>query len=883
MNKRFIEWDLPVEEISKNSAIEKSIRHGHPSTLHIWWARRPLTASRATNFAALVNLPTTTEDKEKLTTLIKKMLPWKTIKSGISSTVLEAQNVLKKQWKNIPPLIIDPFSGGGSIPLEALRLGCNVYSNDLNPVAVFIQKATLEWPHLRPIGKNPNVSSDSHNQRFLLEKVKYWALKIQKDAKEEIGMFYPEDENGWLAAGYIWARTITCSNELCQAEIPLIKHFWLARKKNKKIAYKPFIDNQRKVVQFTIQKEDQIDFNPSKGTVRKGNAHCLICNNITPAKITRNLASEGKMGERLLIVILRHPMIKGKRYRLATNFDLEIFIEASGYLKKKIQQWPWKCSPLPNESIPPAGSLGVNLESYGIKQWKDLFNNRQKLALITFLSLIKKCETEIEEDFKYFQNQKKLVQSIMGYLTLIFGRLADKNATLVVYNVYGEKIEHVFGRTALPIRWDYTELNVFSGGNGDWNAHTKWVIRFLEANLWEKTSSVIITQQSATKLSYPDSYFDAVFTDPPYYDNVPYADLSDFFYVWFKRAVGDLFPNLFRTNLTPKDEEIIANKKRQKNPKEFFEKNLELAFKEMYRILKLEGIVIIVYAHKSIIGWETMLNALFKSGFVVTASWSIQTEMKARLRAKTSSALSSSIYIVCRKSERKYSTDIRDIEIKIEEQIKTRLQYYLDQETFGGDFYIAAIGPALEIFTQYNRIISHSGEILTSNEMLKLIESISTRYIVKKLLHSKTAHKLDRYSQFYLLFRWTFMNKIIPLKSISKLAESCNITIADLKKSNDLVKILNTKLEVQDVTKRTNISNEERYIDIMHKALNFWSKKDFTELYALLNRTNMLNNTLFWQYCQAVAETLKRGNREKLLIEGMLNNMIRMKKRLTLE
>jgi len=857
MNTRLIEWNLPLHEISKHSSSEKSIRHGHPSTLHLWWARRPLSASRATNLAALLELPVIPEARENLLDIIRKILPWDVVKNGHSQVIFEAQKLLHCEWKE-PPKILDPFSGGGSIPLEAYRLGCHTYTNELNPVAVLVQKASLEWPHL-------------FEDNLLAEKVNYWSTQVREKVFHEIGKFYPMEKDGWIPIGFIWARTIPCTNLECHGVIPLIRHFWLAKKKSRKIAYKPIIHNLPKKIEFKIQYDDEIDFDPSKGTINRGNAACLFCGITIPVKKTRTLARDGKMDQRLLIVILRHPNIKGKRYRIAEQNDLHIWEEARSFLSIKAKTWSWDFDPFPSEELPPAGSLGVNLQSYGYNQWKDLFNARQLLSLVSFVDAINSLKPEIMRDCQLYPDYNILYQAILGYLTLILGRLADKNANLVVYNVYGEKIEHVYGRTALPMKWDYAEVNVFSGGNGDWDANTDWVVRFLKANSWSVSSSITITQGSATQLDYPDSFFDAIITDPPYYDNVPYADLSDFFYVWFKRILGDIFPDLFSSYLSPKKEEIIANKSRQDNPKLFFENNLALAFKEMYRTLKPEGIAIIVYAHKSTDGWEAMLHGLLNTGFVITASWPIQTEMKTRLRARYSAALGSSIYLVCRKIPKKGSISLDEIEDQINSRISERLSIYWQHGVMGGgDYLISAIGPAMEIYSQYKSVFLKTKEVYTIKDLLNDIKKRSTRFLTDQLIKGDKKSPLDPYSQFYLMSLWFSQGKVLSHKDAISIAKSVGISLNELWCKGEFLKRDSKNIWLLFSQDRQLISNYDILINIMHRSLQFWAKEQESELISFLIEMQMLNNELFWRYCQTISEILSPKVKEKQLLESLL-------------
>ena len=344
MKKRFIEWDLPLAEISEESTKEKNIRFGHPSTLHIWWARRPLASSRATNFAALIDLPDDRKKRKEIIDLIKRISPWETVKDGNNENIKKAQQMIRNQWTNYPPKILDPFAGGGSIPLEALRLGCETYANDYNPVAVFIEKATLEWPQkfgvmiLHPEQKS-GIDGNVQKVNILTYMIEKWSKIILNQVKEEIEEFYPKESDGSIPLGYIWARTVPCQNPTCGAEIPLIKQFWLAKKKNKNIAYKPVIDIHTKSIKFKILENEAIDFDPKEGTSSRGDACCPVCKQITEVEKIRILAQNGKMSEKLVIVVRYTPRSTEKKYRIATEEDIQIFNECKKYLTEKIENW----------------------------------------------------------------------------------------------------------------------------------------------------------------------------------------------------------------------------------------------------------------------------------------------------------------------------------------------------------------------------------------------------------------------------------------------------------------------------------------------------------------------------------------------------------------
>jgi len=485
-DKRFIEVSFPVKEISEISAKEKNIRHGHISTLHIWWARRPLASSRATNYAALISASKSPEEWDKTRQFIIELAKWE---NSLNPRIIEkARKDILSLNGGKAPKILDPFAGGGSIPLEALRLGCEVHAIEYNPVAVLILKCTLEYSQkygkLKEIdAKNKLGFEEKKKVNPLLEDVRKWGNWVLKEAKKEIGRFYPKDEDGSIPVGYIWARTIPCQNPACGAEIPLMRQFWLARKNNKKVALYPYVEEKEvkfKIVGDGYEKMPD-GFDPSKGTVSRAIATCPVCGYTVDDKTTRKLFQEGKAGERMVAVVLHKPGTTGKRYRLATEKDLEVFKEAEKYLEKKRKKLmdEWGIDPVPDEPTPEGKGKGAerafSVRNYGLNTYGDLFNSRQKLALITFTEKVRlSYKKMIEEGYN-----EEYAKAVVSYLALTLNRLADKNANLVVYNVVGEKIEHVFGRQALPMTWDYVELNVFSGGNGDWKSHHDWILNVL--------------------------------------------------------------------------------------------------------------------------------------------------------------------------------------------------------------------------------------------------------------------------------------------------------------------------------------------------------------------------------------------------------------------
>jgi adenine-specific DNA methylase len=384
----------------------------------------------------------------------------------------------------------------------------------------------------------------------------------------------------------------------------------------------------------------------------------------------------------------------------------------------------------------------------------------------------------------------------------------------------------------------------------------------------------IVSQSSATSLSYPDNYFDAVFTDPPYYDNVPYSYLSDFFYVWLKRTIGDLYPDLFSTPLTPKSKEIVAytNERSWEEAKEYFEENLKKSFQEIYRVLKPDGIATIVYTHKSTSGWETLINSLLDSGLVVNASWPIDTEMKARLRAKESAALASSIYFVARKMKREEIGWFNEVKEEIKKRIYQKLERLWQEGISGADFFIAGIGSAIEIFGKYEKVMDYEGNIIRANKLLEFVREIVTDYAVRQILHNGIAGELSPLTRFYLLWRWTYQEAKVHFDDARKLAQSTGIDLARewnkgfIIKDKEFIRVLGP--QERDLAE---LEDSKELIDVLHNVLLLWKEGRRDDMKKVLSDSGFGNKDAFYRVAQAISETLPNDSKEKKLPDGFLS------------
>ncbi|MCL0092367.1 DUF1156 domain-containing protein [Dehalococcoidia bacterium] len=878
--KALIEWGLPLKEISAESVREKNIRHGHISTLHIWWARRPLASSRASIYAALTPAPTDEEERLKKWQFITQLCKWE---NSLNHHVIDkARAEILKACGGKPPKVLDCFAGGGSIPLEALRLGCETHALELNPVAVLILKATLEYPQkFGRAKKMREKAGDLEIEREinpLLEDVKKWGNWVLEEARKEIGRFYPQEPDGSIPVGYIWARTIKCQNPSCGAEIPLMRQFWLAKKDNKQVALKPVINEQGKRVDFKVVQGREIDFDPSEGTTSRATVLCPVCGAGIDGKTVRREAQQGRMGQRMVGIVLHHPQRQGKTYRIATEEDLEVFQEAQAYLEKKRHELfdKWGLDPVPDEAIGPNSVKPRTMWLYGMREWGDLFNPRQKLALITFVDNVRETHQRMQGE----GYEDEYATAVATYLALGVDRLADFGSSLCLLNPTGGRgVVHTFGRQAFPMVWDYTESNPFLIEGAGWptacEKNEKWIRHTSQAS----STPAIVAQSSATSLPYGDNYFDAIITDPPYYDNVNYAELSDFFYVWLRRIVGDLNPDLFATPLAPKGEEIVQNPVRHGNDekaKQFFENMITRAFREIYRVLKPEGIACIVFAHTSTEAWETIINALLKSGLYLTGSYPIHTEMEARVKAKETASLASSIYMVCRKKTREETAYFNEIKGEMEKRVKEKLTQFWNEGISGADFFVSAIGPAVEVFGKYSKVEKLSGEVVSTPELLEYVRQVVSEFALERILKSPDLGGVDAETRFYLLWRWTYNNAKVHFDDARKLALASGTDVTELwdragfvKKEKEFVRVLNPQDRARDET----FVKKDKFttiVDALHKAVLYWEKGQKGKLAEFLGESGYGRKEAFWQVAQAISEVLPQGDKEKQLLQGFL-------------
>ena len=844
-DKRIIEIEFPVDEVRGSGAREIA-------GLHKWFARRPLGPSRGTAYAALSNPLQNGESRDLYRQeFIAELCKWENAMKPL--WIDEARRDILAAHDGQPPKVLDPFGGGGSIPLEAQRLGCETHSCDLNPVAVLIQKCTLEYP--QRYGKR------------LFDDVKKWGEQIIAQVTEELEQFFPKEPDGSHRYATIWARTLPCQNLSCNTVIPLVRTYWLANNRKNKVALFP--TNEDGQISFRIvgngYEPIPEGFDPAKGTVVRTNVTCPVCKNTIPARDTRRLFHEEVVKERILAVVTQHPNVAGKRYRLSTDADMEVFASAQILLSEKRQSLheKWGMDPVPDEETP-VGTRGtlVGVRLYNLNTYGDLFNPQQQLSLITFTEKIRDAYTDMLTqgyDLDY-------ARAVTTYLGIWLNRMAENLSNLCRWDD-SQLVRGCFGMQALFIVWDYGDANPLLIATN--NLQT--ILRPLKHLSEMRADPVVVQQASATSLPYPDNHFDAVLTDPPYYNNIGYSYLSEFFYVWLKRSVQELHPELFQTDMTPKKDEIVAYPHLDGWVKatEHFEKGLSRAFAEVHRVLKPNGITVIVYAHKSKEGWETLINALLDSGLVITAAWPIETEQKGNKFGGTRKALlATSIYMVARKTEREAFGLYKEVRQELEEHLKARYAELWESGLSGANLFIATIGSALEIFGKYEEVIDDNDNTIRADQMLQDIRQIVATCAMEQVIPNATA-----LTRFYLYWRQAHGEKRATFDSANNLASiSAGLNLTEEFGRGGAVQREGTFVRVLGPHERefTDIPTSDELVDILHHALWFWRKGKHEAMIQHLARGQVGLNEPIYTLAQAVSLALPLESQERRWLDGWL-------------
>lgn len=858
--RRLIEEELPLQAVDAASAKEKSYTpRGHLSTLHLWWARRPIALSRAIVFASLVPNPSDEAERRFLLDLIAVTAPFE--KSSAAAKRLPL--ALAAAWPDRPPKVLDCFAGGGTIPLEALRMGCDTYAMDLNPVAHIVELAALDYPQRFGQSRSelglPNLVTDLRD----------WAEIVGRRAELALAAYFPRAEHGRPAI-FLWCRTMVCSNAACGRTIPLVRSRKLASG-SRRTCRIDFHIRDRDVV---LEVADGIPTDGSDwsiGTVRASSVTCPACGTTTPAGEVRRYARQIGFGQRLFVVMEITP--GGRRYRSPTQAELESAASASAALDD-LEDLVDGTSAIPDEMMVKSQYRRYANLVYGIHTWRGLFNDRQLLVLATLAAEVRRAHSEMVAGGEDPERAK----AIATYLAFVVDKIADYDLSFCSWNNKNEQIRNTFPQQSIRMAWDYTEVDPFANASGSWASMVEWTARALAHLCDVPPGRITVRRGNAQKLEYDDDYFDAVIVDPPYYDAFQYGDLSDFFYVWMKRTIGHLYPDLFQTPLTPKQAEVIENRADKKSREyishEEFEARLQNALTEIARVVRPDGIVSIVFAHTDIEAWERLLRALRSAELIVTTSWPMRSERASRPTAQISAVLSSSVVLVCRRSSAASEGFYDDVVRELDARIAERLSTFDEMQLVGADYFVSAVGPAFEVFAKYSRVIRLSGDEVDIPELMVLARQVVARRAMGKLLGDESVSALDPVSLMYLTWRWAYDGESIAADEAYKLQRALDVDLSTLLGHHGLAEKVGSDFALRGPEERKGlkIGPSPLMIDVLHVACSLWDAGRRRELEQLLGDTGMGSSTAFWSLARALGEVLPEGNRERTMLLGLTGN-----------
>lgn len=982
--KKLIEVAMPIKEISAESIRDGRIQHGHLSSLHKWWARRPLPVCRAVVFASLVpdpldeNCPKQFKDALQIilyeqdgvdsyrpyddipyTSSVDKMennlrnrllmfigkfsnnyikeakgpkkidskdqlsynslIKWESknndviirkaqkliwvahnAQSGKSAITLiaefesnykaitDAEDSLygivdrHKNSKEVEdnkailhdaieafldrmPKVFDPFAGGGAIPLEAARLGCRSFGNDINPVAHIIQKCSLEFP--QKFGKPITYSKDefiklygaeSWNSQPLENKkirngeafavsvenrlsfdVEYYIKKVLDQGKDEIGHLFPSDEKGTKPIAYYWARTAACSNPSCRAEVPLLRQFYVCNKTDKKVFLSPIIQSNK--IEFDIKE----GISTVEGWVSRGNLKCPCCGNVTDVKLVKQQSIENRLGQKLLCVIYDGP--KGRSYRRPTHAETQA-----------VTNIPFNID-APTESMQ-RNSAGGDTFGWGVTKWAQLFSPRQLYSVQILVSKINQLKTEI------LSGDDEYTKSIITYLGIWLDRMAARMTQFGLIDTGRETIVDLFGRQAIPMVFDYPELYPFGIDQ------TSWIVRFIESESHNPINSICNNASSGEKEQFPAKYISVVVTDPPYYDAIAYADLSDFFYVWLKRVLADVYPLNFATPQTPKSDECTALKHHHNDSKEEAKQHFERKLLEIFDAIEHQtsDIVSIMFAHQSTEAWTTLCNSILGAGMNITGSWANDTEMTGAL--KTNKAfLSSSVTVACKPAQRKGVGQYKEVRKAIELTVEKEVRDLYGLGFRGADLLTACFGQAVSEFGKYEKVEKADGNQVIVAELLEMARESAFNALLK-------GFDGDDFTKFYIgwLQLYGFVESDFDdAAKFSRVGLSINVS----RLFTELILVKNGNKQTlasfeQRLEARPNLGERKSdlLIDQVHRAMALFEGTNRAALLHHIGEVAESPESNFWRVVTSLSEVLPNGSEDYKQAIGLLTN-----------
>lgn len=761
-----------------------------------------------------------------------------------------------EKFQNRMPSVFDPFAGGGAIPLEAARLGCRSFGNDINPVAHIIEKGSVEFPQKygKPItytheefmalygkegiklytenfGGMPTGNVEIPNR--LSFDVEYYAKKLLAMTEAEVGHLYPADEKGNKPIAYYWARTATCSNPSCKAEVPLLKQFYLANTKSKKVYLNPIIHGTD--IQFEI-KEGSYDEKVLPGWNKTGNLICPCCGSITTSKQVKEQANKIGLKERFIAIISEGS--NGKQYTIPS---IQLEQPHITLLNQSI----------PTENMTKQTDL-ISSRGWNINQWYQMFSNRQLNMLLTINKQLLNLKATL--------NQSNYTNILFTYLSIWFDRIAVANTSLGRWHISGEKLEHPFSRQAIAMVFDYPESNPFCNSSGSALNQLEWITRYIESESNSPFAALFANASSGEKGQFAAKTLTAVVTDPPYYDAIAYADISDFFYVWMKRTLGDIYPINFATPQTPKAEECTALKHHHHNSEAEAKKHFENKLTTIFDAIEYQtsDIVSIMFAHQSTEAWTTLCNSILGARMNITGSWPMDTEMANRSLGLAGAALESSVTVSCRPSERNGFESFKRVKRAIETKVTEEVNALYELGFRGADLLTACFGQAVSEFGKYETVEKADGSEVTVGELLELARTAAFNALL-------SGFDGDEYTRFYI--GWLQMNGMgdTDFDDAAKFARvGMSVNISDIFAHNLLIRTGNKQhlatYAERTVNEKLGMSASDPLIDQVHRAMANWRDGDRGKILHHIHIVGKEANNPFWRVLASLKELLPEGD-----------------------
>jgi len=818
--------------------------------------------SRAVVFSCLVPAPRDEDERKELMRVLAEAMPFERTLQSRALDQLQAR--LQEAWPDGPPKVLDCFAGRGIIPLEAMRIGCDVTAVDLNPVAHLIERSILEFP------QRWNDSLPDGRHRLIVD-FRKWADRMREIAEGELAQHFPMEGRDRPAV-YFWARTMPCSEPTCHRVIPLIKSRKLASSAKRTVRLD--FDVQPGRIDVSVHEGKPSDGSDwGTGTIRGSAVTCPACGTTQSPTEVRKYAKSVGFGCTLFAVMTTCNGGKVREYRTpspkekAAGENIALELDA-------LPDCPDGTTALPDEAINKAQFRILRSLVYGIDTWRGLFTDRQLLVLGTLASAVR----QVHQEMTAAGEEPERARALATYLAFIVDKIADRDSSFSSWDNGYEKVRNTFPQQAIRMAWDFTEVNPFSDASGSFDGAVRWIELVLQHLCAISGGIATVIRGNAQALDFPDEHFDAVVTDPPYYDSFQYGDLSDFFYVWLKRSVGHLYPDLFVTPLTPKQAEVVETRADKKSAEyvshEEFENRLGAAIGELARVVKKDGIVAVVFAHTDVEAWERLLRALKGAGLVVTTSWPMRSEMTNRPTAHISAVLSSSVVLVCRKESSAGVGYYDDVVAELEQRIEERLAVFEDMQLVGADYFVSAIGPAFEVFAKYGKVIRLSGAEVGVDDLMVLARQAVARHAARRLLGGESLSALDDSALLYLTWRWAYDGEAIPADEAYKLGRAFDLDFADLTRPDGIVKKTGDMFHLLGPQDRKNvkIGPGSSLVDVLQVACQLHDAGRRSELVELLGATGAGTEPGFWALGSAIAQALPDGDREKTMLLGLTAN-----------